>query len=234
MFDRVKIGICIPTAGFIRAETFSSFYKVIRLLNEKKLWPEAKEQSHVLLVQVGSGISTNREGMVKRAIEAECTHVLFIDDDMIFDGKAFELLARRRQPIVGCNYRRRLPPADFTALHLAEPRGSKGWVKTEKESTGLEPVDFMGFGLSLIETRVFKETPTPWFLNAYKDGTYTTEDLPFFFHAREAGFIAYVDQDASKYIGHIGSCDYRWHTEYPVPPVVIERSDYEKLKEQDK
>jgi hypothetical protein len=209
----------------------ASFYRVINLLNDKPLWPEAKEQKHILLTEVGSMISTNRERMVKRAIDNDCTHVLFIDDDMTFDGKAFELLAKRRLPIVGCNYRRRLPPADFTALHLADPRGSKGWVKTEKDSTGLVPVDYMGFGLSLIETRVFKETPLPWFLPAYKDGTYTTEDLPFFFHAREAGFIAYADQDASKYIGHIGACDYRWHTEYPVPPQVIDRADYEKLKQ---
>jgi hypothetical protein len=230
MFDRIKICICIPTAGLIRCETVQSMYKVMRLLNEKILWPEAKEQSNVLIMQVGSMISTNREKMVKIAIENDCTHVLFIDDDMIFEARAFELMARRRLPIVGCNYRRRFPPAGFTALHLADPRGSKGWVQTTKESTGLEPVDYMGFGLSLIETRVFKEVPLPWFLPSYKDGTYTTEDLPFFFHAREAGFIAYVDQDASKYIGHVGSCDYRWHTEYPVAPEVIDRADYEKLK----
>ncbi len=229
MFDRIKIGICIPTAGLVRVEMMASFYRVIRLLSEKTLWPEAKEQGHVLLTQIGSMISTNREQMVKRAIDADCTHILFIDDDMTFEAKAFELLARRRLPIVGCNYRRRLPPGDFTALHLANPRGSKGWVKTEKDSAGLEPVDYMGFGLCLIESRVFKEVPLPWFLPAYKEGVYTTEDLPFFFHAREAGFIAYVDQDASKYIGHIGSCDYRWHSEYPVPPEVIERKDFDKL-----
>lgn len=225
MFDRIKIGICIPTAGLLRAEMVASLYKVIRLLDQKTLWPEAKEQSHMFFCRVGSGISTNREAMVKKAIDNDCTHVLFIDDDMTFEARAVELMARRRQKIVGCNYRRRLPPADFTALHLAEPRGSRGWVKTEKDSTGLEPVDYMGFGLSLIETEVFKKTPLPWFLNAYKEGVYTTEDLPFFYHAREAGFIAYVDQDASKYVGHVGSCDYRWHTEYPEPPQVIERGE---------
>ena len=89
----------------------------------------------------------------------------------------------------------------------------------------------MGFGLCLIESRVFDKLQTPWFLPSYKDGVYTTEDLPFFFHAREAGFLAYVDQDASKYVGHIGSCDYRWHTEYPVPPQVIERGELEKRNE---
>ena len=231
MFDRIKIAICVPTAGLIRAETVSSFYKVVRSLNEKTLWPEATEQSHMLLIRIGSGISTNREAMVKQAIDNDCTHVLFIDDDMTWDPKAFELLARRRHPIVGVNYRVRLPPGRFTAIHLTEPGVTGTQVKTTKEATGLVPVKYMGFGLCLIEAQVFKAVEKPWFLPFWENGQYSTEDLPFFTKAKEAGFTAYVDQDASKYVGHIGSCDYRWHTEYPVPPQVIERGELEKRNE---
>jgi hypothetical protein len=229
MFDRIKIGICIPTAGMIRSETFMSVYKLTTLLSEKVLWPEAKDGTHQLFVQMGSQIPTNREYLVNQALENECTHILFIDDDMAFEARAFELMAKRRHPIVGCNYRRRLPPGEFTALKLTEPRGEGGWVQTTKESSGLEAVDYMGFGLCLIEAKVFQAVERPWFLPFWKEGRYSTEDLPFFFHARQAGFIAYVDQDASKYIGHIGSCDYRWHSEYPVPPEVIDRKDFDKL-----
>ena len=106
----------------------------------------------------------------------------------------------------------RFPPAQFTALHLDRARGR---IETTAESGGLEPVDYMGFGLCLIETRVFADIPKPWFLNRYIDGVYTTEDLPFYWAAREAGYVAYVDQDASKRIGHIGIHDYRWHDPFP-------------------
>jgi len=75
----------------------------------------------------------------------------------------------------------------------------------------------MGFGLSLIETRVFALLTKPWFLGTYMDGTYTTEDLPFFWQANERGVIAYCDQDASKMIGHIGIHDYRWHQTFEQP-----------------
>jgi hypothetical protein len=204
----------------------------LRLIKEKPLWPEAKEVTQEYFYAVGSQIPTNREYLVNRALEEDCTHILFIDDDMTWDAKAFELLSRRRHPIVGVNYRVRLPPGRFTAIHLTEPGVTGTQIKTTKEATGLVPAKYMGFGLCLIEARVFKAVERPWFLQFWENGQYSTEDLPFFNKAREAGFIAYVDQDASKYVGHIGSCDYRWHTEYPVPPVVIERGDYEKLKGQ--
>jgi hypothetical protein len=213
-FDSIKVGICIPTAGLVRAACAFAVCQVVGLLAQKKLWAEANTQGLQLFMREGSGIAPNREKMVNEAIELNCTHILFVDDDMTFDPKAVELLASRRLPIVGTNYRMRFPPAEFTALHLDR---SKGRMQTTAESTGLEPVDYMGFGLALIETRVFKELEKPWFLGTYIDGVYTTEDLPFYWKARERGYTAYVDQDASKLLGHIGIHDYRWHQNFDPP-----------------
>ena len=213
-YEKVKIGIAVPTAGLVRAACVFSLMQLVGQLAQTRLWPEAKEQGLTVLMREGSGIAPNRERMVSEAIEANCTHVCFVDDDMSFDPPAFASLARRRLPIVGCNYRMKFPPAEFTAVHLDRSRGR---METTAESTGLEPVDYMGFGLSLIETRVFKALERPWFLNRYLDGVYTTEDLPFFWAAREKGFTAYVDQDASKHIGHIGIHDYRWHDSFTKP-----------------
>jgi hypothetical protein len=138
--------------------------------------------------------------------------VLFIDDDMAIDADAFLILARRRLPIVVCNYRMRGPPAEFTAMRLDH----QGRIETTVESTGLEPCDYAGFGLSLIETRVFKAMQRPHFLNRYIDDAYSTEDVPFFLAAREAGFTAYVDHDASKRIGHVGQTTYRWDQDHSI------------------
>src|SRR5574343_914926 len=164
MFERIKIGICIPTAGMVRIEMLFSLYNTIRLIYEKPLWPEAKEVTHELFFAVGSQIPTNREYLATSANDQGRTHILFIDDDMKWDAKAFELLARRRHPIVGVNYRVRLPPARFTAIHLSEPGVTGVQVKTTKEATGLVPVKYMGFGLCLIEAQVFKGVAKPWFL----------------------------------------------------------------------
>lgn len=211
-FERVKVGIAIPTAGLIRAACVFSTLQLVGRLAQERHWPEAKEQGLTVLMREGSGIAPNRQKMVEEAIAADCTHVLFIDDDMSFEPAAFASLARRRLPIVGVNYRMKFPPADFTAVHLDRTRGR---METKQESFGLEPVDYMGFGLCLIETRVFQALEKPWFLGSYMDGVYTTEDLPFFWAAREKlGITAYVDQDASKMVGHIGIHDYRWHQQF--------------------
>ena len=213
-FDHPKVGIAVPTAGLIRAACTFSLLQLVGQLAQERYWPESKSQALTVLMREGSGIAPNREKMVEEALAAECSHVLFVDDDMSFDPPAFASLARRRQPIIGCNYRMKFPPADFTAVHLNRERGR---METTEKSTGLEPVDYMGFGLCLIETRVFKALEKPWFLNTYLDGVYTTEDLPFFWAARKAGFTAFVDQDASKFIGHIGIHDYRWHQTFAKP-----------------
>jgi len=213
-FDAVKVGIAVPTAGLVRASCVFSLMQLVGKLAQEKYWPEAKSQGLTFLMREGSGIASNRQRMVEEAIEADCTHVLFVDDDMTFDPPAFASLASRRLPVVGCNYRMKFPPAEFTAVHLEKERGR---METNTATTGLEPVNYMGFGLCLIETRVFKAIEKPWFLGTYIDGIYTTEDLPFFWKAKEAGIIAYCDQDASKFIGHIGIHDYRWHQTFEKP-----------------
>ena len=152
-FERVKVGIAVPTAGLIRAACVFSLMQVVGKLAQTRLWPEAKEQGLTILMREGSGIGPNREKMVEEAIANDCTHVCFVDDDMSFEPEAFMSLCRRRLPIVGCNYRMKFPPAQFTAVHLEKERGR---METTRESTGLEPVCYMGFGLSLIETRVFQ------------------------------------------------------------------------------
>lgn len=210
-YERAKIGICIPTAGLIRAECTFSLMQLIGVLAQGRLWPETREQSFVVKMQTGSGIAKNRENMVDECLAADCTHVCFVDDDMKFEVAAFVLLAQRRLPIVGTNYRKRVPPAHFTAVHLDRARGI---MQTTAQSSGLEPCDYMGFGLSLIEARVFAALRKPYFLNQYRNDAYTTEDLPFYYQAREAGFIAYVDHDASKQTSHMGSFEYRWEQQF--------------------
>jgi hypothetical protein len=145
--------------------------------------------------------------MAADAIEGGATHVLFVDADMTFNPETVQLLASRRLPMVGVNYRKRTPPAWFTAVHLDRERGL---MQTTAASSGLEPADFMGFGLCLLSAEVFKATPRPWFAVRFENGDYTTEDKAFFDVARAAGFVGYVDHDASKQVGHVGSFEYRW------------------------
>jgi len=161
----------------------------------------------------GSGISTNRERLTRQALaNPDTTHVLWIDDDMGFAADTLHLLARWRQPIVGCNYRTRSPPSEFTALNAAE----NARIQTIADSTGLEEAAYTGFGFCLIERRVFEAVPEPRYPLLWSPtlGDYSTEDMPFFEKALAAGFKCYVDHDASKKIWHCGNLNYVWNGDY--------------------
>ena len=205
----IKIGIAIPTAGTVRMGFAASLVGMVAKFAAGGVptVPEAKI-SLALHVLESSNWITNREKLARASVDDGETHLLFLDDDMTFDPRVLEILLGRRQAIVTTNYLIKTdPPTDFVAVSLDGQR-----VMTKAESTGIMPVAYSGFGVSLIEVEVFRKTPQPWFMpdfNAEKS-EYTTEDNPFFRRAREAGFTVYVDHDASKLVSHMGIKSWNW------------------------
>ena len=151
---------------------------------------------------------TNREQLVSRAIEAGMTHLMFLDDDMMFEPQIIDILLGRRQPIVTTNYLIKTEPAkDFVAVDLKGKR-----LATTERSKGIVPITYSGFGVSVFELEVFKKIPQPWFAPKFvpESNSYTTEDLPFFEKAIEAGYKVYLDHEASKLVSHIGRKSWNW------------------------
>lgn len=158
----------------------------------------------------GSNWIENREKLAQMALEDKFTHLMFIDDDMVWNPQILSpLLSRIRNgcDIVTCNYViKEEPPTQFTAMALDGQR-----LKTTAKSSGIEEIAGNGFGVSIIATKVFEAIPEPWFLPTWtKEKGYSTEDLPFFRKAREAGFKVWVDHDASKAVAHVGRKQWSW------------------------
>lgn len=169
--------------------------------------PEASIAVRLDVVE-SSVIHTNREQLARRAVEADMTHLMFLDDDMIFEPHILDVMLGRRQPVVCTNYLIKTEPAtDFVAVGLDGRR-----VPTKEASTGLVPISYSGFGVSVFETQVFKSIPQPWFKPEFvaETGGYTTEDNPFYEKVRAAGFKVYLDQDASKLVSHAGNKAWNW------------------------
>lgn len=176
-------------------------------------------------VNESSVIHTNREQLVARAIAENQTHLCFLDDDMVFEPQILDVLFGRRQPVVAVNYLIKTEPPQFVAVALDGSRR----IATTATTTGLIPVAYTGFGVSLFEVAVFRKTPQPWFLPEFNAAAnlYTTEDNPCFARIRAAGFPVYVDQDASRLVSHVGHHAWHWSQWTPiekpaVPPVVSE------------
>jgi len=207
----MRVVIATPSTGQCKSVFAFSLARLVAYFAQVRVYPEVEEQYLDFDTVEGSGIGSNRDQLVERFLGKDgATHLLFIDEDMQFSPDTLHTLARRRQPIVGCNYRMRFPPADFTAL--SKDRTHR--IVTSKETTGLEECNYLGFGFCLIERKVLEIVQRPRFLGVFDDNHYSTEDSPFFKKCRESGFIPYIDHDASKRIGHRGDLLYRWDEDY--------------------
>jgi len=196
-----RLAICLPQTENVRAEyTRSLALMTLRLgiLNEG-----------IDDVQILTGSSSIlpklRQFLAERAIEKhEATHLLWIDADHAFPSDTAHRLLAHGRPYVGINATTRAAPIKPTAL-----KGPGKPLETVRHSKGLERVWRMGFGIVLIETRVFQSMPKPWFLLEYfeKDGEpgYLGADVYFCEKAKQYGFQPMVDHDLTKETDHIGS-----------------------------
>lgn len=205
----IRVMVSIPTAGMVPAMfAYSVAGMVARFAADQvPTVPEASISMILRMVESSNWI-TNREKLGKMALDEDATHILTLDDDMTFDPRVLEVLLGRRQDVVLTNYLiKSLPPKDFVAVDLNGRR-----LPTTARSTGIQPIQYSGFGVGLIKTDVLRKVPRPWFLPKYnaEQFEYTTEDMPFFEKVREAGFMVYVDHDASKMVGHIGRKTWFW------------------------
>lgn len=209
MSETIKLVIAHPTAGSNVAGFTSSVMGLVAYVAAGKI--KSRPEATLLVSQdthESSVIHSNREALIRRAIENETTHVLFLDNDMVFEPQVLDMLLRWRQPVVAVNYViKSWPVKDFVAVGLDGRR-----IATRADSTGLQEIAYSGFGVSLFETRVFKALKPPIFIPEYvpEMNTYTTEDNPCYRKIREAGFPCFIDHDASKLVSHVGLFSYRW------------------------
>lgn len=205
----IKLTIGVPTYGLA---PMSFAYSLVGMVSKLAAHgiptrPEASVECNMDVVE-SSVIPTNREKIVRRAIDNGRTHLLFLDHDMTFEPQVLEIVFGRRQQIVACNYliKSETDP-QFVAVGLDGKR-----VATTKASTGMVPVAYTGFGVSLFDLEVFKNTPQPWFQPDFiaESCEYTTEDNPCYAKLREHGHTVYLDHDASKLVSHIGLHAWNW------------------------
>jgi len=205
----IKLVIGIPTTGLVSMGFAYSLCGLTSYIAAKGISTRPESAIEVSLdIQESSVIHTNREQIVSRCIEKGATHLMFLDHDMVFEPEIINVMLGRRQPVVVTNYLIKSAKPEFVAVGMNGNR-----ISTTEESTGLVPILYSGFGVSIIEMEVFKKTPQPWFLPKFvaSANAYTTEDNPCFEAIREAGFEVYLDQDASKLItGHVGLRGWTW------------------------
>jgi hypothetical protein len=143
--------------------------------------------------------------LAKSALEQGATHMLWIDSDMEFPADMLLRFLRRDESIIGINAMSRRKPFKNTAI-----TGPDKQVVTNQDSSGLEKVFRMGFGVAWIATEVIARMELPWFDITWQPdcSLFMGEDYYFFEKAKDLGYELYIDQDLSKSVQHLGTFAY--------------------------
>lgn len=150
-----------------------------------------------------SDISQGRTIAAISLLDAGCSHLLFLDSDMVFPPDALTRLLQHDVDIAGATYSRRRPP--FGLVHV-ELGGQPGGIATSER--GLKEVMAVGTGCMLIKMSVI-ETIGPQFDSYWLPvGGRMSEDFDFCTRARSAGKRVFVDTDLSREVRHIGQHEF--------------------------
>lgn len=204
----VKIAICVPSRGVCDAGFTFDFANLMSWTTQELV---SRGVDVIMNMQMSSYIHANRTDLASLALEDKAvTHLFWLDDDMRFPKNSIARLLQHRQPIVGVNYSHRKPPPQPVATKRCVTKNKSHRLVTDENSTGLECVEGIGFGVTLIEREVFENTPFPWFEHHYdhEQKQAIGEDTWFCWIAQQAGYPVFVDHDLSKEIRHAGSLEY--------------------------
>jgi GT2 family glycosyltransferase len=188
--------------GILTRTEYVHYQNVISLL---KIWgatPVAKTFYHV-----ARGHPEDRNEIIKEFLKGDCTHILFIDDDQVFEQDAvFKLLEHDVDICTGITWMRGEPhaPCIFLADH------EKKQIHPIEAEGGLIEIDACGGYFLLIKREVLETLEFPWFkygdtsmnYNMEGDRQGVGEDVAFGLKARLAGFEMYCDSDLE--ITHLG------------------------------
>ena len=189
---QVVVGIC--AYGGFPPETVASLLS----LNARSKTPL---QIHIAAYTY---IHVARTNLLHEAIEAEATHLMFIDNDMTFPPDAIDRLIAQEKDIIGGLYKKRIEPHDSVVKIRSENRLIDPPIQSKTYK-----VDVIGTGFMLINMNVFNRMKPPFFYHGKgeefglkQNELYDLgEDTTFCLKARECGIDIWCDPTLD--IGHI-------------------------------
>ena len=201
--------IGVPTSDMARQAIFYDYLGIL-------IKPEGTIESKCH----GQSPARNRNMIIDQAIEHNCTHIFFIDDDVLLPPDALLKLLESDVDMVTGLYLMRTYPHSPILFAEHSPEGFR-WAQLSPGCTGLVKVESGGLGCCLIKTSVFYKLEKPYIrlgeLKSEQD--HWCDDVGFFNRTRKIGIQLYCDLDVQ--CGHIASTILRpvyqdgvWYTAY--------------------
>lgn len=204
----MKLLIGVPTAEFARRADFYDHFNLLR-----------KPNGTALAFSHGQSPARNRNELIGQALEHDCTHIFFLDDDIILQPDALEKLMRHDVDAVTGIYLMRNYPHQPIIFDNASNDGRCSHHFVKDGETGLIPIVNAGLGCALIKIDVFKKMEKPWVRLGELEKDHWCDDIGFFNRFRDAGFKLFCDLEVTG--GHIASVvirpeytDGKWYCSY--------------------
>ena len=189
MSKNMKVLVGLSTGEYIRRAEFLPHFLFMD-----------KPNGTIMATVHGQSPAESRNLIAQQAIDNKCTHVLFVDDDIILQKDTLVKLMRHNKDVVTALYLLRSFPHYPALFDEAFESGANKFTFLDSQS-GLIKSSNCGLGCVLISTDVFKKMEEPWVRlgEIKKDGW--CDDVGFFNRCREAGFEIWCDLDAA--VGHM-------------------------------
>jgi glycosyltransferase involved in cell wall biosynthesis len=149
----------------------------------------------------GQSPAAARNTIIKQGLENDCSHIFFMDDDMIFPPDTLLKLLAHDKPIVSALYLLRSFPHRPAFFDKAYDDGKCKFTSLVKGLDGLVKGVNAGLGAVLISTEVFKKLEPPYVRLGEIDKDGWCDDVGFFNRCRKAGYDVWCDLNAT--VGHM-------------------------------
>lgn len=222
--NETKVLIAVPTSGFSRNDTFYDFYNALE-----------RPEGTICTFARGQSPARNRNLMIEQGLEHNCSHILFLDDDVAFPPDLLKKLLVHDKDIVTALYLMRNYPHQPILFDYSNEKGECAWHNIHDEQ-GLIEIINCGLGACLIKIDVFRKMEKPWITLGELEKDHWCDDVSFFNRARAKGFKLYCD--LSIQVGHFVNttvwpvyANGMWHVTYdthgnqsitfPMPKLVV-------------
>jgi len=193
IIEPTKIMVGVITAEYARKADFYDHFNIIN-----------KPLGTLCTFAHGQSPARNRNVIIRQALEYDCSHVLFVDDDVIIPPDGLTRLLAHDKDVISGLYLMRNHPHYPIAFDFAAPDGKCNHLVLDKYK-GQDLIQIVGAGLGccLIRTDVFRKMEEPWIRMGELESDMWCDDLGFFKRVREAGFDIFLD--TSVLVGHQAS-----------------------------
>ena len=181
--EKIKLSAIIPCGEILPTAFVTSFMKL-------KDWMDCRDDiefNYVIMTTKPLDVARNR-GVEMALDQQHADQILFLDSDMIFDRQIYDRLARHKKDIVSALYFAKYHPYR-PVIRLRDYKEDKYKHLIDYPDDELIKIGGCGMGACLIDTKVFKDMPKPYFTFGKGYG----EDIYFCRQAETLGFEVWCD-----------------------------------------